>query len=85
MKLNRKSGANIASAAAILVASGVLISSALAVEIQGRCFGVNGCAGKGECKSTANDCKGKNACKGKGWVTMKEDECGKLKGQFQGT
>jgi hypothetical protein len=82
MKLTRKSGANIASAAALLVASGVFISSALAVEINGRCFGVNGCAGKGECKSTANDCKGKNACKGKGWVTMKEDECSKLSGQF---
>jgi hypothetical protein len=83
MKLTRKSGAKIASAAAVLVASGVLVSSALAVEINGRCFGVNGCAGKGECKSTQNDCKGKNACKGKGWVSMKEDECGKLKGQYQ--
>ena len=83
MKLNRKSGANIATAAAMLVASGVLISSALAVEVQGRCFGVNGCSGKGECKSAKNDCKGKNGCKGQGWVTMKEDECGKLKGQFQ--
>jgi hypothetical protein len=82
MKLNRKSGAKIASAAAVLVASGVLFSSALAVEVQGRCFGINGCAGKGECKSTKNDCKGKNACKGQGWVNMKEDECGKLKGQW---
>jgi len=83
MKLNRKSGANIASAAALLVASGVLISSALAVEVHGRCFGVNGCAAKGECKSAKNDCKGKNACKGQGWVKMKEDECDKLKGQYQ--
>lgn len=83
MKLNRKSGANIAMAAAILVASGVMISSALAQEINGRCFGVNGCAGKGECKSTKNDCKGKNACKAQGWVTMKQDECSKLKGQFE--
>ena len=82
MKLTKKSGANIATAAAVLVASGVLISSALAQEINGRCFGVNGCAGKGECKSTANDCKGKNACKGKGWVQMKQDECSKLKGQW---
>jgi hypothetical protein len=83
MKLNRKSGAAIASAAGLLVASGVFISSALAVEVQGRCFGVNGCAGKGECKSAKNDCKGKNACQGQGWVQMKEDECSKLKGQYQ--
>ena len=82
MKLTKKSGANIATAAAVLVASGVLISSALAQEFSGRCFGINGCAGKGECKSTANDCKGKNACKGKGWVQMKQDECSKLKGQW---
>lgn len=40
MKLTKKSGANIATAAAVLVASGVLISSALAVEVQGRCFGM---------------------------------------------
>jgi hypothetical protein len=84
MKLTKKSGANIATAAAVLVASGVLISSALAVEVQGRCFGINGCAGKGECKSAKNDCKGKNACKAMGWVKMKEDECSKLKGQYQG-
>ncbi|HEU4476313.1 MAG TPA: hypothetical protein VFR71_06435 [Methyloceanibacter sp.] len=84
MKLTKKSGANIATAAAVLVASGVLISSALAVEVQGRCFGINGCAGKGECKSAKNDCKGKNACKAQGWVKMKEDECSKLKGQYQG-
>ena len=43
--------------------------------IPGRCFGVNGCAGKGACKSTKNDCKGKNACKGQGWVEMLQDEC----------
>jgi hypothetical protein len=84
MRLTKKSGANIATAAAVLVASGVLISSALAVEVQGRCFGINGCAGKGECKSAKNDCKGKNACKAMGWVKMKEDECSKLKGQYQG-
>ncbi len=84
MKLNRKSGAKIAMTAAALLVSGALIGSASAVEVQGRCFGVNGCAGKGECKSTKNDCKGKNACQGKGWVQMKEDECTKLKGQYQG-
>ena len=83
MKLTRKSGANIASAAALLVASGVLISSALAVEVNARCFGVNGCAGKGACKTAKNDCKGKNACKGQGWLEMLQNECADQGGQFE--
>ena len=83
MKLNRKSGANIAMTAAALLVSGVLISSVAAVEYKGRCFGVNGCAGKGACKTTKNDCKGKNACKGQGWVEMLQDECKGHGGQFQ--
>ena len=82
MKLNRKSGAKIAMTAAALLVSGALIGSASAVEFKGRCFGVNGCAGKGACKSTKNDCKGKNACKGQGWVQMLQDECKNAGGQF---
>ena len=44
---------------------------------------MNGCAGKGACKSTKNDCKGKNACKGQGWVEMLQDECKDAAGQFE--
>ena len=83
MKFNRKSGANIAMTAAALLVSGVLISSVAAVELKGRCFGVNGCAGKGACKSAKNDCKGKNACKGQGWVEMLQDDCKTQGGQFE--
>jgi hypothetical protein len=43
------------------------------------CAGVNGCSGKGECKSATNECNGKNGCKGKGWVAMAEKDC-KAKG-----
>ena len=67
MTLNKKSGAKIAMTAAALVVSGTaLIATAYAEAVPGRCFGVNGCAGKGACKTTKNDCKGKNACKGQG-------------------
>ncbi|MGZ8415387.1 MAG: BufA2 family periplasmic bufferin-type metallophore [Methyloceanibacter sp.] len=85
MKLNQKSGAKIAMTAAALVVSSVApIGSAYAVEgIPGRCFGVNGCAGKGACKTTKNDCKGKNACKGQGWVEMLQEECKGHGGQFE--
>ena len=83
MKLNRTSGANIAMTAAALLVSGVLISSVAAVEYKGRCFGVNGCAGKGACKSAKNDCKGKNGCKGQGWVEMLQEDCKTQGGQFE--
>ncbi len=69
MKLNRKSGAKLAMGAAVLVVTGAtLIGAAMGETVKGRCFGVNGCKGQGNCKSTKNDCKGKNACKGQGWL-----------------
>ena len=83
MKLNQKSGARIAMTAAALLVSGGPIGSAAAAEFKGRCFGVNGCAGKGDCKSTKNDCKGKNACKGQGWVEMLQDDCKNSGGQYE--
>jgi hypothetical protein len=83
MKLDRKSGAKIAMTAAALIVSGALIGSAAAVEYKGRCFGVNGCAGKGACKSAKNDCKGKNACKGEGWIAMLKADCESQGGQFE--
>ena len=83
MKLNQKSGAKIAMTAAALVVSGAaLIATAYADPIPGRCFGVNGCAGKGACKTANNDCKGHNKCKGQGWVQMLQDECKNAGGQF---
>jgi hypothetical protein len=82
MKLNQKSGARIAMTAAALLVSGALIGSAAAAEFKGRCFGINGCAGKGACKSTKNDCKGKNACKGQGWIEMLQEDCANSGGQY---
>ncbi|MGB6968348.1 MAG: hypothetical protein WBD76_03720, partial [Methyloceanibacter sp.] len=65
MKLTQKSGASIAMTAAALIISGAAMgATANADTFKGRCFGVNGCAGKGNCKTAKNDCKGKNACKG---------------------
>ncbi len=84
MKLNKKAGAKIAmTAAALVVSSTALVATAFADPIPGRCFGVNGCAGKGACKSAKNDCKGKNACKGQGWIEMLQKDCEDQKGQFE--
>jgi len=84
MKLTKKSGVRLAMTAAALVVSGAaLMATAYADPIPGRCFGVNGCAGKGACKSTKNDCKGKNGCKGQGWLSMLQDECKTAGGQYE--
>ena len=80
MKLNRKSGAALAAAAAFLVMNAtapVITPAAAAYKV--KCFGVNACKGHGACKSAANSCKGQNACKGKGYVMM-----GKLRCLFKG-
>ena len=84
MKLNKKSGANIAMTAAVLLVSGAaLIGASLADTVKGRCFGVNGCKGQGACKSAKNECKGNNACKGQGWLSMTDEDCNGQNGQFE--
>jgi hypothetical protein len=84
MKLTQKSGAPIAMTAAALIISGAtLIAAASATTIEGRCFGVNGCKGQGNCKTAHNDCKGKNACKGQGFLNMSEVDCNGVNGQFE--
>jgi hypothetical protein len=85
MKLNKKSGARMAMTAAVLLVSGATIigAAAMAETVKGRCFGVNGCKGQGNCKSTKNDCKGKNACKGQGWLEMLQADCSDKQGQWE--
>jgi hypothetical protein len=76
MKLNTKSGAKIAIAVAMLMASGApLAGVAHAADGKVHCQGVNACKGKSACKTAANDCAGMNACKGKGFVAMTAAEC----------
>ena len=78
MKLTKTSGASIAMTAAALIVSGAaLVATANAETFKGRCFGVNGCAGKGACKTAANDCKGK------GWIEMLNTECADQGGTFE--
>jgi hypothetical protein len=52
-------------AAALIVTGAVLIGSASATEIKGRCFGVNSCKGQGECKSAVNDSRAKTHARGR--------------------
>ena len=68
MKLDSKSGAAIAAAAATLFLAGVSISTTTYAADEGHCIGANACKGQSACKGASNACKGQNSCKGTGWT-----------------
>ncbi len=82
MKIDVRSGAAIAAAAAALLLSGAAISAPMQIAADpiGHCNGANACKGKGACKTASNDCKGHNACKGKGFLEMTKAECDQIRG-----
>jgi uncharacterized membrane protein len=83
MKIDVKSGAAIAAAAAALLIAGSALSAPLQVaadDAKGHCMGANACKGQGACKTASNDCAGHNACKGKGFLEMTAEECAKIEG-----
>ncbi len=81
MKLDSKSGATLAAAAATLFLAGATVASLStpADAAQGKCMATNACKGQSACKSASNSCKGMNACKGQGFAMMSEAQC-KAKG-----
>jgi len=81
MKLNTKSGATLAAAAATLFLAGAVAStsSTPANAAMGKCMAGNACKGQSACKGGSNSCKGLNACKGTGFSMMSEARC-KAKG-----
>src|SRR3954470_2136944 len=70
MKLDSKSGATLAAAAATLFLAGAAVStgSTTAYAADGKCMVANACKGQSACKGGANSCKGLNACKGQGFA-----------------
>ena len=84
MKLDSKSGATLAAAAATLFLAGAAVStlSTPADAAQGKCMAANACKGQSACKSASNSCKGLNACKGQGFSEMTKDKCAAAKGKF---
>lgn len=87
MKLNSKSGATLAAAAATLFLAGASVSTvsntAYAAGAIGHCIGANACKGQSACKSGNHDCKGLNACKGQGFVALTKAKCVAAKGKFE--
>ncbi|MDI1262979.1 MAG: hypothetical protein PS018_06960 [bacterium] len=84
MKLNSKSGASLAVAAATLFLAGSVVStvSTPANAASGKCMVGNACKGQSACKGAANACKGQNACKGTGFSMTSEKACAASGGKF---
>ena len=84
MKLNSKSGATLAAAAATLFLAGSVVStvstSANAAPV--KCVGTNACKGQSACKGGASSCKGMNACKGQGFSQTSEKACAAMGAKF---
>jgi hypothetical protein len=71
MKLDSKSGATLAAAAATLFLAGATVSavSTPAHAAMGKCMAGNACKGQSACKG------GANACKGTGFSLTSEKKC----------
>ena len=82
MKLNSKSGATLAAAAATLFLAGTTVSTVTHAAGEGKCIGVNACKGQGACKGGANNCKGQNSCKGQGFSALTKEKCDAAKGKY---
>ena len=83
MKLNSKSGATLAAAAATLFLAGAVVSTvSTPANAAGKCMAGNACKGQSACKGGANACKGLNACKGQGFSAMTKEKCDAAKGKY---
>ena len=83
MKLNSRSGATLAAAAATLFLAGAVASvSSPANAAQGKCIGANACKGQSACKGISNSCKGQNACKTTGFTMTTQKQCAAKGGAF---
>jgi hypothetical protein len=83
MKLDARSGAAIAAAAATLFLAGVNMSTPVFAADEGQCVGANAGKGQSACKGGNHACKGLNACKGQGFAEMTKADCAAAKGKFK--
>jgi hypothetical protein len=84
MKLDSKSGATLAAAAATLFLAGATLStvSTTAYAAGGKCMAGNACKGQSACKGNNNSCKGLNACKGTGFSMTSAKACEAMGAKF---
>ena len=74
MKKMKKLATLIAATAAVAFVTAPLTSTIVNAK-HVKCYGLNKCKGKSQCKTSHNACKGKNDCKGKGVEKMSEKKC----------
>ena len=81
-KLSRKKTLIAASVAGLMAVTGaMLLPSASAHAGDGeKCYGINACKGTGACGGKGHGCAGANSCEGKGWLSLPEGTCTKIKG-----
>jgi hypothetical protein len=84
MKLDSKSGATLAAAAATLFLAGAAVSSVstTAHAAMGKCMAGNACKGQSSCKSVSHSCKGLNSCKGTGFSMTSEKACNAMGAKY---
>jgi hypothetical protein len=75
MRSKSKSGAAIATSAAMLFGTAFVGTVQAAEEGKVMCTGVNSCKGHSACKTAKNECKGMNSCKGEGFLELTKEEC----------
>ena len=83
MKLDSKSGATLAIAAATLFLAGATVSTTSYAAGEGQCVGANACKGQSACKGGKSPGPGANACKGLGFAMMSKGDCVAAKGKFK--
>ena len=81
---SRKMSSVALAAAAAMVFSTAVVTTAFAADKTVKCTGVNSCKGQSACKSASNSCKGQNSCKGKGFVEMTKADCDAAKAKAAG-
>ena len=81
---NLKTGASIASAAAMFALSALAHAAtppagssgaALGAADTIHCYGINSCKGTADCKTSEHSCKGMNSCKGQGFKAVAANQC----------
>src|SRR5205085_11727007 len=83
MKLNSKSGATLAAAAATLFLAGAVVTTGSSpAAAAGKCMAGNACKGQSACKGASNSCKGQNACKGQGFSATSEKQCAAMGAKY---
>ena len=82
-KSKNLSGIALATAAAALFATSPIVATAADVAGSAanvKCYGVNACRERANCKTAENKCAGKNKCKGHSYVPVSAEICGQLGG-----